>query len=90
MTAQAVDTPAALASANAKIAQLEQALTSRVIVDVAVGVLIERYSLDRQEAFELLRSAARHHRRKIHGLAAEVVADRSERPEVAAALERRR
>jgi len=69
--------------ARIKIAQLEQALTSRIVVDVAVGVLIERHALPRQEAFELLRRAARHHRRRIHDLAAEVVADRAERPEIA-------
>jgi AmiR/NasT family two-component response regulator len=89
MTAQAVETPDALELARIKIAQLEQALASRVIVDVAVGVLLERYALDRQDTFELLRGAARHHRRKIHDLAAEVVADRAERPEIAAMLARR-
>jgi AmiR/NasT family two-component response regulator len=66
--------------------QLQTALTSRVVVDTAVGVLLERHRLGRQEAFELLRRAARHHRRSIHELAREVIANRSERPEIAAIL----
>jgi two-component system, response regulator PdtaR len=66
--------------------QLQTALTSRVAVDTAVGVLLERHGLERQEAFELLRRAARHHRRSIHELAREVTASRTETPEIAAIL----
>jgi AmiR/NasT family two-component response regulator len=66
--------------------QLQTALTSRVAVDTAVGVLLERHRLGRQEAFELLRRAARHHRRSIHELAREVTATRTETPEIAAVL----
>lgn len=40
--------------------------------NTAVGVLMERYRLNRQQAFEILRSHARAHRRKIHCVAAEV------------------
>lgn len=69
---------------QSRVEQLERALTSRIVIDVAVGVLIERHGLTRESAFDLLRRAARHHRRRIHDLAAEVVADRSERPEIAA------
>jgi len=75
--------------ARVRIGQLEQALTSRVVVDVAVGVLLERHALSREHAFELLRGAARHHRRKIHDLAAEVIADREDRPEITLMLEKR-
>jgi AmiR/NasT family two-component response regulator len=71
-----------------RTAQLQHALTSRVVVDTAVGVLIERHRLDRQGAFELLRSAARHHRARIHELAADVVSSREDVPEIAAILVR--
>jgi AmiR/NasT family two-component response regulator len=75
-----------LRAAQERVEQLERALTSRIVVDLAVGVLLERHALDRDEAFELLRRAARHHRRRIHDLAAEVVADRAERPEIGVVL----
>lgn len=71
-----------------RTAQLQQALTSRIAVDTAVGVLMERYDLTREDAFDLLRRASRHHRRRIHDLAAEVSASRLERPEIAALLPR--
>jgi AmiR/NasT family two-component response regulator len=67
-----------------RTAQLQHALSSRVVVDTAVGVLLERHALDRQEAFELLRRASRTHRRRIHELAREVIATRSDIPEIRA------
>jgi AmiR/NasT family two-component response regulator len=57
-------------------AQLEQALRTRIVIEQAKGVLAERFTLDVEEAFELLRKAARSHRIKIHALAAEVVQSR--------------
>src|SRR2546429_288737 len=41
------------------VAQLEHALTVRVRVEQAIGVLAERHRLRPRQAFELLRSAAR-------------------------------
>jgi AmiR/NasT family two-component response regulator len=75
-----------LRAAHERVEQLERALTTRIIVDVAVGVLLERYAVRRDDAFELLRHAARHHRRRIHELAAEVVEHRTERPEILTVL----
>jgi AmiR/NasT family two-component response regulator len=69
--------------------QLEQALTSRTKIDTAVGVLLERHGLSRQGAFELLRRAARHHRRKIHDLAVDVIEARTDPPEIVTLLSRR-
>ncbi|MEU6824051.1 ANTAR domain-containing protein [Streptomyces atriruber] len=53
--------------------QLERALTSRVIIEQAKGVLATRRSLTMEEAFEVLRSHARSHRRLLHDVAREVV-----------------
>ncbi len=57
--------------------QLERALGSRVVIEQAKGVLMERYEIDLDSAFALLRGAARSNRVRIHDLAAEIVASRS-------------
>ena len=56
-----------------KNAQLETALSSRIVIEQAKGILAERYRLDLERAFAVLRSAARSNRVKIHELAAAVV-----------------
>ena len=53
--------------------QLSQALESGRETSMAIGILMERRGLDRDEAFEALRSHARSQRRRIHELAAEIV-----------------
>jgi len=53
-------------------AQLEQALQSRVAIEQAKGVVAERYGLDFDEAFELIRRAARANRIKLHDLVGKV------------------
>jgi ANTAR domain len=55
------------------VAQLEHALTVRVRVEQAIGVLAERHRLRPRQAFELLRSAARARGRRVLDVAAEVV-----------------
>jgi ANTAR domain len=49
-------------------AQLEQALQSRVAIEQAKGVLAERYGLELDDAFELMRKTARSKRMKLHDL----------------------
>ena len=49
-------------------AQLEHALQSRVAIEQAKGVVAERYGLEPEEAFQLIRRAARTHRMKLHDL----------------------
>jgi AmiR/NasT family two-component response regulator len=63
-------------------AQLREALSSRVVIEQAKGVLSERYRLDTARAFELLQRAARSERRRIHELAAQVVDTRQSPPRI--------
>jgi hypothetical protein len=55
------------------VAQLEHALTARVRVEQAIGVLAERHRLRPRQAFELLRSVARARGRRVMEMATEVV-----------------
>ena len=70
-------------------AQLERALRTRIVIEQAKGILAERFALDMEDAFELLRSAARSHRIKIHTLASEVVQSRETPRAIADARDRR-
>ena len=71
----------ATVSANAELieelrtknAQLELALSSRIVIEQAKGILAERYRLDMDDAFALLRGAARSNRLRIHALAEAVI-----------------
>jgi AmiR/NasT family two-component response regulator len=53
-------------------AQLQHALESRVRIEQAKGVLAERHGLEVEEAFEVIRKAARRNRMKLHDLVAEI------------------
>ena len=55
------------------VAQLEHALTARVRVEQAIGVLAERHRLRTRDAFDLLRNAARTRGRRVIDIAEEVV-----------------
>jgi hypothetical protein len=55
------------------VAQLEHALTARVRVEQAIGVLAERHRLRTRDAFDLLRSAARRRGRRVTEVAEDVV-----------------
>jgi AmiR/NasT family two-component response regulator len=67
--------------------QLEHALSSRIVIEQAKGVLAERLAIAPDEAFALIRSAARRDRITVHELAHEVVATR-ETPAAIAVPER--
>jgi hypothetical protein len=67
---------------DARIAQLQHALNSRIVVEQAKGVLAERYSLRPEEAYELIRLAARSNGIKVHALSHSVVSQRRETPAV--------
>jgi ANTAR domain len=59
------------------VAQLEHALTARVRVEQAIGVLAERHRLRTRDAFDLLRSAARRRGRRVTEVAEDVVSSAS-------------
>jgi ANTAR domain-containing protein len=68
-----------------RASQLQEALDSRVVIEQAKGILAERYGIGVEDAFRLLRRAARSNRIRIHDLAARVVASPTTPPEFAAA-----
>ena len=59
------------------VAQLQGALDSRILVEQAKGVLMEREGLSARAAFERLRRQARARSRKVDEVAREVIAGRS-------------
>jgi len=62
---------------RATIGQLEHALTARIRVEQAIGVLAERHRIQPRQAFEQLRSAARSRGRRVIDIASDVVASAS-------------
>jgi hypothetical protein len=55
-----------------KVSQLQAALDSRVIIEQAIGILAERFVLPFEDAFEVLRAAARNSRREVRAVAEEL------------------
>ena len=70
-----------------RCAQLQEALDSRVVIEQAKGVLGERFGLEPDQAFQVLRRAARSNRIPLRDLAARVVSTRKTPWEVAAQLD---
>jgi len=56
------------------VGQLEHALTARIRIEQAIGVLSERHRIRPRQAFEQLRSAARNRGRRVIDIAGDVVA----------------
>jgi len=59
------------------VRQLQYALTARIGVEQAIGVLAERHRIQPRQAFEQLRAAARGRGQKVIDIAADVVASAS-------------
>jgi hypothetical protein len=59
------------------VGQLEHALTARIRIEQAIGVLAERHRIRPRQAFEQLRSAARNRGKKVIDIATDVVASAS-------------
>lgn len=72
-----------LADVNRENEQLRTALTSRIVIEQAKGVLAERYVLLPDQAFEAMRRAARSGGRRLHDVAHEVVNEPRTPPDVA-------
>lgn len=70
-----------------RCAQLQEALDSRVVIEQAKGVLGERFGLEPDQAFQVLRRSARSNRLPLRDLAARVVSSRKTPWEVAAHLD---
>jgi hypothetical protein len=60
-----------------RTSQLQTALDSRVVVERATGFLAGKLDLSFEEAFAVLRQAARNRRIRLHDLAERVVAERT-------------
>jgi AmiR/NasT family two-component response regulator len=56
-----------------KTRQLETALTSRIVIEQAKGVLRARHGVDMTTAFDVLRRGARSNQMRVHDLAQRVV-----------------
>lgn len=69
-----------------RVAQLQHALTSRIVIEQAKGMLAERYSLAPNDAFELLRLAARSNGIKVQALSNAVIDAPRETPHEILAL----
>jgi hypothetical protein len=67
---------------DARVAQLQHALTSRIVVEQAKGMLAERYSLMPDEAYELIRLAARSNGLKVHALSNRILGSPRETPAI--------
>jgi GAF domain-containing protein len=82
-----VHTSVELASRELEVAQLRQALTNRVWIEQAKGVLAATQGIDPEAAFQQLRVKARATSRKLAELAREVVQDAQRQRLAALALE---
>jgi hypothetical protein len=56
-----------------QISQLEHALSARVVIEQAIGVLSQRFSVAPREAFDRLRKSARSRGQRVHDLAVNIV-----------------
>jgi AmiR/NasT family two-component response regulator len=63
-----------LSAAQAKIAQLEVAVEHRTVIGQAVGILIERYHVDADTAFDALTRVSSQTNRKVYDIAQELAA----------------
>jgi transcriptional regulator with GAF, ATPase, and Fis domain len=63
----------AYAHVDEKVANLEQALDTNREIGAAIGILMSRHLVTREQAFDLLRTASQHGHRKLRDLAEQVI-----------------
>jgi transcriptional regulator with GAF, ATPase, and Fis domain len=68
--------------------QLQTALNSRILIEQAKGMLAERWQVDMDEAFRLLRSHSRNQNRRLSELAQAIVEGSEQIPPTAALFQR--
>jgi ANTAR domain len=61
-------------------AQLEQALSSRTVIDQALGILMAQQRCTSDDAFALLRAHPQNNNRKLHDVAADLITRVSGQP----------
>jgi AmiR/NasT family two-component response regulator len=59
-----------------KVEQLEEALETRTVIGQALGMLMERFDMGKDEAFAFLVRCSSHENRKLHVIATQVVETR--------------
>ena len=59
-----------------KVEQLQEALERRTAIGQALGMLMERYQIDQDEAFAFLVRCSSHQNRKLYDIAVELVETR--------------
>ncbi len=77
--AVAVHNALVLTQARRLIGQLQVALTSRPVIDQAIGILISRGGGTPEEAFDALRTISQHEQRKLSAVAGQVVDEAARR-----------
>ena len=63
-------------AATREQAQLWQAIDARQLVGQATGILMERFALDADRAFDVLRRYSQHHNLKLHEVATRLIESR--------------
>lgn len=63
-------------AASQKEENLTRAITNRTVIGQAEGILMERFGIDAEQAFNVLKRLSQHTNRKLHQVAAELVATR--------------
>lgn len=69
------------AAASATVKQLQEALESRKVIDMALGILIALHHCTPEEAFAILVRTSQHHNRKLRDLARVLVEAESKAPQ---------
>jgi AmiR/NasT family two-component response regulator len=89
-TAWPVEAVQAVRELGERVEQLQRALDSRIVIEQAKGILAERLRLAPDDAFAVLRGAARSSQMRLHDLAGAVVLTRETPAPVIRELARRR